>query len=281
MTVRQSPDDSGNIEFCIQDTGKGIPLDRLDIIFEPFRQVEIGDTRQHGGTGLGLTICKKLVEMMGGTLRVISSCAGEEIYEAGVVPSHGSQFIFTIPYQPAPGISQELTDATQSGRVTREARIQKTASDCQPNNTVQHPSRGRHRGKTVLVAEDDPVSRKVAVRMIEKAGYDVIFATDGAKAVAMFEEHKLSIGMIFMDVMMPNMDGLEATERIRDLEIMVGGVDGMECVPIVALSAGAMKGERERGLQAGMNDYLYKPVNRRELIKTLERYLVGEEDDVW
>ena len=141
-----------------------------------------------------------------------------------------------------------------------------------------------HTYSKVLLAEDDPVSRKIAVRMVELAGYKVIVAKDGSEAVALFEQHQSEIGLILMDVMMPIMDGLEATERIRESELVkaasngAGSVDVMGLVPIVALSAGAMKGDKERGLQAGMSDYLYKPVNRCQLLETLQRYL-GEEDE--
>lgn len=211
------------------------------MIFEPFRQVDFSDTRTHGGTGLGLTICKKLVEIMGGTMWVESSTKRE---------SHGSRFFFTLPYMP-----------TESPVVRREC-LAKTPLRCQ-------------RSGKILLAEDDPVSRKLATRMLQKAGFNVLPAHDGSEAVSLFEQHRTSIDLILMDVMMPKMDGLEATEKIREIERRS---QCSEAVPIVALSAGAMKGDRERGLEIGMSDYLFKPMNRSELLKTLGRFL-GEESE--
>ena len=125
----------------------------------------------------------------------------------------------------------------------------------------------------ILLAEDDTTSRKLATRMLQKAGFEVLPARDGSEAVSLFQQHQAKIDLILMDVMMPKLDGLEATEQIRELERLS---QSAESVPIVALSAGAMKGDRERGLQVGMSDYLFKPVNRGELLKTLARFLGGE-----
>lgn len=239
LSIRDCPDDN-MIEFCIQDTGKGIPEDRLEIIFEPFRQVEFGDTRKHGGTGLGLTICKKLIEIMGGTLRV-ESC----VKRGG---NQGSRFCFTLPYEAA-----SLVDEEASTKIKGPLPSSQCQSSCK-----------------ILLAEDDPVSRKVATRLLETAGFDVMPALDGAEAVTLFEKHRATIDLILMDVMMPNMDGLEATERIREIEASSGNPAQ---VPIIALSAGAMKGDRERGIKAGMTDYLYKPINRALLLDALGTYL--------
>jgi CheY-like chemotaxis protein len=230
--------------FCVHDSGKGIPEDRLEMIFEPFRQVDFSDTRTHGGTGLGLTICKKLVEIMGGKMWVESSL------EPG---NRGSSFFFTLPYQPA-----------EEGPV----------KDVQPKKRAELPPLRCQRSGMILLAEDDLTSRKLATRMLEKAGFEVLPAHDGCEAVSLFEQHQSKIDLILMDVMMPNMDGLEATQRVRQIERQS---HCKEAVPIVALSAGAMKGDREKGLEMGMSDYLYKPVNRAQLLKTLAHFL-GEDD---
>ena len=200
--------------FCVHDTGKGIPEDRLDLIFEPFRQCEFGDTRKHGGTGLGLTICRKLVELMGGTLRVESST------KAG---SSGSRFFFTLPYHPA--VPSE-DDSSHEGKTI----IAKNSGQAS-NAKVAQPGSG-----TILLAEDDDVSRKVAKRMIQRAGFKVLEARDGAEAVALFEEHCDLIDCIIMDIMMPGVAGIEATQRIRRIEKVSPKI--VDRIPIIALSAG-------------------------------------------
>ncbi len=231
------------LEFRVSDSGKGIPKENLESIFEPFRQVEIGDTRKHGGTGLGLTICKKLVEMMGGKLSVVSS----------VEPTNrGSSFSFTFPYRihiPAPGARLMTSPIITNG---------KQLSD---GEAIE--------GK-ILVAEDDVVSRRLVQRMLNISGYDTILAEDGEQAVQKFQEND-HVVLILMDVQMPNMDGLAATTLIRQLEAQKN--PRKKPVPIIALSAGAMKGDDERGLAVGMTDYLTKPVNFKLLQKTLIAHL--------
>lgn len=233
LRVRLQPDGK-MLQFSVEDSGRGISEDQLEVVFEPFRQADYSDTRKFGGTGLGLTISRKLIELMGGKLWVDST--------VGV----GSTFFFTLPYEIAP----------EDG----------TAESVEPTETVATLSNAS--GK-ILIAEDDPVSRKVAAKMVEKAGYDVVLACNGAMAVSKFESDS-TIDLILMDVNMDVMGGLEATTRIRGLEAKT---QSERRIPIIALSAAAMTGDRERGASAGMTDYLTKPVNRKELVKTLEKYL--------
>ena len=120
-----------------------------------------------------------------------------------------------------------------------------------------------------MIAEDDPVSRKVATKMVEKAGYDVVLAENGRIAVSKFESDE-KIDLILMDVNMEIMGGLEATSMIRGIEAKH---QNERRIPIIGLSAAAMSGDRERGAASGMTDYLTKPVNRKALIATLEQYL--------
>lgn len=236
--------DSYMVEFRVRDTGKGIPASHRESIFEPFRQVEIGDTRQHGGTGLGLTISRKLAQMMGGDLQVESSTDG---------PEKGSCFTITIPYVPGKALT------------TRKA------SD---SNHVQDPPLApptTESNKKILVSEDDVVSRRMIDRMLTASGYDVLLAANGQEAVSMYEKHRREIGLVLMDVQMPVMDGYLATERIRETERrFLGDTSSSARIPIIALSASAMKGDHEKGLSHGMSDYLTKPVNRKLLLETLE-----------
>lgn len=226
------------LQFSVSDTGKGIPPSHIESIFEPFRQVEIGDTRQHGGTGLGLTICRKLVMMMGGTLRVESSIDGE---------NSGSSFIFTYPYRPCKCL----------GNQSQDDKLLSATKDS---------SRQLIAGK-ILVAEDDGVSRKLAHRMLTRFGYDVVLAKDGQEAVSLFQSSN-DISLILMDVQMPKLDGLSATKKIRELEASTDN----DPIPILALSAGAMKGDKERGIESGMTDYLTKPLNFKEVLRSIEKY---------
>lgn len=233
LKVRKQSDDI--LEFSVIDTGKGIPSSHLESIFEPFRQVEMSDIRQHGGTGLGLTICRHLVKMMGGSLRVESSIGS------------GSSFIFLFPYC-----------SCHSPLPKREHRT--------TSQVMQDSSRQLINGK-ILVAEDDTVSRKLANRMLTRFGYNVVLAKDGEEAVSCFESSD-DIALILMDVQMPKMDGLSATRKIRELE----DAQSRDPIPILALSAAAMKGDKERGIAAGMTDYLTKPLNFKLVITAIKKY---------
>ena len=241
--------DNTNISFCVKDTGKGIPHEKLGIIFDPFRQVELSDTREHGGTGLGLTICRKLVELMGGSLTVESSVSG---------PDRGSKFYVSLPFDAA--TEKRVTKGHGSGNdVWKSESILSDRSDC----------------RKILIAEDDPVSRRIVSKMLEKAGQEFLVAKDGLEAVKMFSEHRSEIALALMDVMMPGMDGLEASKRIRQIE---SETQDSRHTPIIALSAGAMKGDREKGIEFGMTDYLTKPISYKDLVSTLDFYL-GETEE--
>jgi CheY-like chemotaxis protein len=226
-----------------------------------------------------LTISKKLVQLMGGDLSVQS--------ELNV----GSTFSFTLPYMEGP----ENTELQLEGPLSRDcvggsrrnsrnnllAEAEAAGIDTEevPNdqsNPCRQPKQ-QQKKQTVLIAEDDPVSRKIARRMVERAGgtsYEVIVVEDGLEAVHAFQSQAANIDLILMDVQMPNMGGLEATQVIRTMDDAYA-----KRVPIIALSAGAMKGDRESGLDAGMTDYLTKPVNYKELVATLKKHLLGTEED--
>ena len=158
------------LEICVRDSGKGIPQSHLESIFEPFRQVEYTDTRSHGGTGLGLAISKSLVQLMGGSIRIESSV------EKG---NHGSAFYVLLPYKP--GTKQEVTQ-------------QNFASELLPSTKTALGSKNVGR---VLLVEDDLVSRRLAKRLLEKAGYDVAMAEDGVEAVEAFKSDR-SFNLILM-----------------------------------------------------------------------------------
>jgi signal transduction histidine kinase/ActR/RegA family two-component response regulator len=207
--------------FRIRDTGIGIPEEKQRLIFEPFRQVDGSTTRKYGGTGLGLTICARLVEMMGGQIWVESSSG------------FGSIFHFTVRLELADIIDEP---AVQSSSPAREG--------------------GRH---SVLVAEDNLTSQRLIAALLQKHGYDVAVALDGREAVHLASRR--AFDLILMDIQMPEMDGLEATAEIRRADQQTGNH-----TRIVALTAHAMKGDRERCLSAGMDGYVAKPIRTNELL---------------
>lgn len=174
----------------------------------------------------------------------------------------GSCFYFTLPY--SPGISRESPK--------KECKHVKEKTDTVPDATTS--SRKRERSRTILLADDDDISRKVARRMIQLAGFEVLEARNGAEAVSMFDQHRQELDCIVIDIMMPIVDGIEATKQIRSREI--SSEVPSKPVPIIALSAGAMKGDKELGLEAGMNDYLYKPISLKVLKAKLAK-VFGDE----
>lgn len=268
-------DNDDKLEFALLDTGKGIPKSHIETIFEPFRQVEISDTRQHGGTGLGLTISRKLIEMMGGSLRVESSVLG---------PLRGSLFAFTLPYRPqevgvAVAPTSPLSSPSTSGFVDESMQPNVTSPASNNNNTCTEQCRSHRRRRKngekplILVAEDDPVSRKMVGRMLQRSGYDVVFACDGEAAVETYKSKHEEIALVLMDGQMPKLSGHEATQQIRQWDLSRDAAATSSPIPIVGLSAGAMKGDLERGLSFGMTDYLTKPVDFSNLVATLEKYV--------
>jgi PAS domain S-box-containing protein len=220
------------LRFSVADTGIGIPAEKRRMIFEPFEQADGSTTRKYGGTGLGLSISANLVSMMEG-----------RIWVEGAV-GHGSTFHFTARFDRA--------DAT-----TAEAGSTPTLDD-------GHRLGSSH-SLRILLAEDHVVNQKVAVRMIEAMGHRVTVVSDGRQAVETWEAG--SFDVILMDVQMPEMDGFEAVAAIRRIETSAGGH-----VPIVALTAHAMKGDRERCLDSGFDDYLSKPIRSAKVREMLEKW---------
>lgn len=210
------------VVFEVIDTGTGIPPGRRDQLFEPFRQGDASTTRRHGGTGLGLAITRELVEMMHGTVHVRSSL-GE-----------GSRFVVRVP----------MTSASSMPATMRPL----------PGRQAGAGS-SRAAGLHVLVVEDNDVNRQVVTAYLGKLGCSYLAVPDGPEAVQEVADTERPFDVVLMDCQMPRMDGFEATRRIRTLQSELG----VEPVRIVAVTAGAMDGERERCFQAGMDDYLAKP----------------------
>jgi len=222
-------EDSYEIQFRVKDTGIGISQDRMSRLFQSFSQGDASTTRKYGGTGLGLAICKHLTELMGGDIWAES------------IPAQGSSFYFTIQAQ----ASEKLRPQPQKDLL----ELSFDPSDHHIPKSLR-----------ILLAEDNVINQKVAVRMLERLGYQAEVAADGREVLAALKRKPYDV--VLMDVQMPEMDGLEATRRIRRTPC--------HQPYIIAMTAHAMKGDREECLDAGMDDYISKPVRIEELKAALE-----------
>ena len=229
--------DNAMFTFAVRDTGVGIPEDRIDDVFVHFTQADSSTTRRYGGTGLGLTISKQLVELMHGTIGATS--------EVG----KGSTFRFSIPM----GLYRVAPDATD--RTRPRANTQPAGKGSGGSDSATH----------VLLVEDNEANQEVAVLLLEKLGCRVDVARDGREAVEMFQATRYDC--VFMDCQMPEMDGYQAAREIRSSE------PTNQRVPIVAMTAHALREDRDKCLAAGMDDYVSKPIKRAVLESILERWV--------
>ncbi len=217
----------------VTDTGIGVPEDMIGMLFQDFTQADASTTRRFGGTGLGLVICKRIVELMGGEIGVISA------------PGQGSTFWFTIQLE--------------LGEAHRVAKAELALAPADASN-VHH--------LRILVAEDNPSNQLLIRTLLEKAGQHVIMAGNGREALEAVQQDA-AIDLILMDMQMPVMDGIEAAKAIRALS----GPPSL--LPIIALTADAMTGSRDKVLAAGMDDFLTKPIDVKRLMNALSKW--GEE----
>jgi TMAO reductase system sensor TorS len=230
------------LRFAVTDTGIGIPDERRDRLFKPFSQVDASTTRTFGGTGLGLAISKKLVEMMEGRI------------DSESTEGQGSTFWFTAVF------AKQLGDATQKSTIPAE--IERWG-------VVEPPCINAR----ILLVEDNTVNQQVAMSILSKFGCRTDLAANGNEAVEAFRT--VAYDMILMDVQMPVMDGISAAKKIRSIEEESFAKKGGESrrIAIIAMTANAMKGDRRLCLEAGMDDYLAKPVIPEALLSKLLRWL--------
>jgi CheY-like chemotaxis protein/HPt (histidine-containing phosphotransfer) domain-containing protein len=239
VSLRGGTNDSLRLLIVVTDTGIGMDPAHMSDVFEPFRQLDASTTRKRGGTGLGVSISEKLVEMMGGRLYATS------------IPGEGSAFGFCINVEHGPEVPLSEEDLLIEKEQAPELPLQTQSYHC-------------------LVAEDNPVNQKLVLKMLIFAGHSADLASTGHEAVEL--AFTRSFDIILMDVQMPGMDGLEATASIRELE---RGTDSH--VPILAMTAHAMPGDRERCLRAGMDGYLSKPVRINDLLRAVSHFAGGAE----
>jgi PAS domain S-box-containing protein len=218
--------EGNSVRFVVADEGAGIPPEHVERMFEPFTQADVSTTRRFGGTGLGLAIVSQLVRMMGGEVGVKSTLGA------------GSTFWFIVPFE------QVAADVARLPRAE------------QPEAPVA--------GTRVLIVEDNEINRRVAIELIERRGCSVAVAHNGLEALAALERDRFDL--VLMDCQMPELDGYEATRRLRAIE-----GDGRR-TPVVAMTAHALAGDRARCLEAGMDDYLAKPVRGEDLDRVLARH---------
>jgi two-component system sensor histidine kinase/response regulator len=229
------------IRFDVSDTGVGIPPEKQEKVFESFTQADGSTSRKYGGTGLGLTITRKLAKLLGGELTLTSEQGG------------GSIFSLTIPA----GVD-----------VTKEPFLDRhNIADhiCDEPDDLKEAKFSGH----VLVAEDVKSNQMLVRWLLEKAGFEVTIAEDGNEAVQ--KALNRSFDLILMDIQMPNMNGYEATRKLRN--------EGVE-TPIIALTASAMSGDEGKCVCAGCDDYLSKPIDRRKLLEKISKYLLMENESL-
>lgn len=220
-----------SVYFSVSDTGIGIPEEKQALIFQPFTQADESTTRRYGGTGLGLSISARLVELMGGQLQCVSS------------PGRGSTFSFEADFT----LLNPLATPETGHRLE-----------------VSIPQPKQLRRLRVLVAEDNPLNQEVVLKLLQREGHFAAVAQNGREALNLLEREPFDV--ILMDVQMPELDGLSATAAIRERERRRGGH-----IPIVAMTAHAMKGDRERCLAAGMDAYVSKPIHLEEFLQIMQK----------
>lgn len=242
------------LTFSVEDTGQGIRKDDLKQLFTMYGQVDSRKNYGKEGTGIGLAISKYFIEEMGGTVRVESTYG------------KGSLFSFVLPQKLGTAPETEMTEAKSS---TIKSSMTKSTEESPASSSVSSadPIMFTAENSRILLVDDNDINREVVKVMLEPVGLTVDEACDGQEAVSM--ALNTSYDLILMDSHMPVMSGEEATARIRKIEKASG-----EHVPIIALTADAISGVRERLLDSGMDDYIEKPIDRTILFKTLRKYLL-------
>jgi PAS domain S-box-containing protein len=242
----QEPGDGIKLRFMVTDTGIGIPQEKQSLVFESFTQADGSTTRKYGGTGLGITISKQLAELMGGEIGLEST------------EGKGSTFWFTAVFSKQS--ETDLPNGREIDLVTRHTKIEMDRKNIR-----------------ILLAEDYPTNQEIAKRHLAHAGYQVDLAENGKLALDAFRLKHYDL--ILMDIQMPVMDGFQATRAIREIEAKLAAMENTDAtkmlhrVPIVAMTAHALSEHKDLCLEAGMDDFLSKPLTRKDLLAIVAKWL--------
>ncbi len=233
----------------ITDTGIGIPADKINELFKPFSQIDGSEGGKFGGTGLGLVICKEFVTIMGGDIRCES------------VEGHGSRFSFEIFVFKSVETREFQLDASQKSTFIKDKSIKDETS------IIKHNFEKRKKYK-LLLAEDNLINQKVVLKILSSAGFNADAVLNGSDALSAYSNNHYDL--LLMDVQMPEIDGLEVTAKIRKMDFPKNNV------PIIAITAHALIGDREKCLKAGMDEYISKPIKSFELLGLIDKLLKVE-----
>jgi signal transduction histidine kinase/HAMP domain-containing protein/ActR/RegA family two-component response regulator len=267
LTIGLAPDDQphhasalreapGILAIAVSDTGIGIPPEKQQLIFEAFQQADTSTSRTYGGTGLGLTISRELARLLGGELSLKST------------PGTGSTFTLYLP------LSADDLGPTGEGPETGGYERTHSAEPTMTPSALTEISRERSdegkklEGRRILVVDDDTRNLFAVTSLLERHGAEVVPASSAREGIDALERGR--VDLVLMDIMMPGLDGYDATREIRRME-------GLASLPVVALTAKAMPGDREKCLEAGCTDFLAKPVDSQRLLDTMVRLLGGPE----
>ena len=226
VDLLKTPDQKSYLQFFVKDTGIGIQNDRLEAIFERFIQADIIDKMARQGAGLGLSISKAYVEMLGGKIWVESK------------PGVGSTFYFTLPFQAEN--TEEEVEEKEISILSEEKLIKKLK---------------------ILIVEDDEASAKLITFIVQKISTELLLVTTGSQAIETCRNHP-DIDLVLMDIQLPEIDGYEATRQIRQFN---------PDVVIIAQTAYALTGDKEKSLAAGCNGYISKPIQKNNLIEMIQK----------
>lgn len=234
LAVDSKNEESFEIEFYVKDTGIGIPKERQNAIFERFIQADIDDKHAYQGAGLGLAICKAYAEMLGGGIWVESNDGNLKNGE-----SDGSVFYFTLPYQYE--MNSKVENENLPGKKMNTENI---------------------RNRTILIADDDEISALLLTNILQTTNHKIIHTKTGKEAIEICQNNT-ELDLILMDIQMPGINGYKATQEIRKFN---------KKIPIIAQTAFALAGDKEKAIKAGCDEYISKPIAKKELLSLLVKY---------